>query len=479
MGSFRTRAGGVRASAGNERIWGSISYSGRQTDGFNISSAGNEDDGARLTTFNLRSGVQIAPGLVLDLSLRQVREDGDRDTDDFLTGRQTDAAITFAEDTWLGGMKLTWDTFGGALTQVARISRSEAERSDTDPVSLFFTGNRGERTTYAYQATGRFETGPSMRHALTGFIDHEEETFVSTSFSANPFFPFPADGTENVRRREGYAVEYQGEFAERLFVTGVVRRDDNDSFEDFTTWRTGASLDLVPWGLRPHASVGTAVKFPTMFDQFGTIPGFFTPNPDLKPEESFGWDAGIEFHLMPGRLIVDATYFEADLENKIEGFFFPVNLAGISERRGIELSGRFAVSREITLGAAYTWLDAIDPDGQGEIRRAPHSGRFDVNYVFANGAGNVNLAAIYNGEMPDKNFATFPASFVTLEDYWLVNAAASYKVMPGVELYGRVENLLNQDYEEVFGFATADVAAYVGVRLTYEEAATRAWAEGR
>ena len=30
--------------------------------------------------------------------------------------------------------------------------------------------------------------------------------------------------------------------------------------------------------MRPHASVGTAVKLPTMFEQFGTSP-FFVPNP--------------------------------------------------------------------------------------------------------------------------------------------------------------------------------------------------------
>jgi vitamin B12 transporter len=51
--------------------------------------------------------------------------------------------------------------------------------------------------------------------------------------------------------------------------------------------------------------------------------------------------------------------------------------------------------------------------------------------------------------------------------------------MPGVELYGRVENALNEDYQQVFGYETADIAAYAGFRFTYVEEATRAWAEGR
>ena len=52
-------------------------------------------------------------------------------------------------------------------------------------------------------------------------------------------------------------------------------------------------------------------------------------------------------------------------------------------------------------------------------------------------------------------------------DYWLVNAAASYKLQPGVEVFGRVENLLDQHYQEVFGFESAPIAAYAGVKLTF------------
>jgi vitamin B12 transporter len=52
-------------------------------------------------------------------------------------------------------------------------------------------------------------------------------------------------------------------------------------------------------------------------------------------------------------------------------------------------------------------------------------------------------------------------------------------VSPGVALYGRIENLLDQDYQQVFGFETAGTAAYAGLRFTYEERASVAWANGR
>ena len=52
---------------------------------------------------------------------------------------------------------------------------------------------------------------------------------------------------------------------------------------------------------------------------------------------------------------------------------------------------------------------------------------------------------------------------------WLARVTASYKVQPGVEIYGRVENVFNQKYEEIFGYNTPGIAAYAGVRLTFDD----------
>jgi vitamin B12 transporter len=55
---------------------------------------------------------------------------------------------------------------------------------------------------------------------------------------------------------------------------------------------------------------------------------------------------------------------------------------------------------------------------------------------------------------------------VTLDDYWLVNAAVSYKLQKGVEVFGRVENALDSQYQEVYGFATPGITAFAGLRFT-------------
>ena len=54
-----------------------------------------------------------------------------------------------------------------------------------------------------------------------------------------------------------------------------------------------------------------------------------------------------------------------------------------------------------------------------------------------------------------------------LDDYWLVNAAISYKLQQGVEVFGRVENLFDRRYQEVFGFQAAPIVAFAGLKLTF------------
>ncbi len=145
------------------------------------------------------------------------------------------------------------------------------------------------------------------------------------------------------------------------------------------------------------------------------------------------------------------------------------------------MAARYLVGGGLTLGASYTYLDSKDDTGREEVRRPPHSGRLDANYAFDGGRAKVNVAAIYNGTMLDTafNFADPLLDRVQLDDYWLVNVAASYELSPGMELYGRVENALDQDYQQVFGYETAGIAAYAGLRFTYVEQASVAWANGR
>ncbi len=469
-----------RVSGGTDRIWFAATVSAMKTRGFNIAPEGDELDSARRTTLSLRAGAQIVDGVTLDVTVRNMRKSGDRDGFMPVTGLATavDDASTFSTNVWMTGANLRWDSLDGALTQMLKVAHTQTTNVDQDlsfPAFPFNSSNEGIVTRYGYLATYRFGTPGLLgaRHTVTGLIERETEEFT-------PSGDF-ADGVRRERNRNSVAGEYSVELMDRLTLSGNVRHDGNESFQDHDTWRTAASLRLPELGLRPHASVGTSVKFPTMFEQFGST-GLFVPNPNLKPEESFGWDAGLEVTFLRGLALVDVTYFETELSNSITTTFSPkftaVNLAGESKRHGVEVAAKARITRELTLGGAYTWLDATDPDGRQSIRRAPHTGRVDLNYAFLGGKANFNTAAIYKsggldiGLNPD-----YSTTRVALADYWLVNVAASYKVAPGVELFARGENLLDARYQELYGYASPGISVFGGVKLTYEDPATASWAK--
>src|SRR5690606_40156272 len=117
----------------------------------------------------------------------------------------------------------------------------------------------------------------------------------------------PSQLEKQTRNLTGFVAEYRGSLLDSVDLQLGLRHDPNDDFEDATTWSAGASW-WVAERTRLHASVGTAVQNPTLFDQFGFIPGQWRGNPDLEPEESFGWDVGIEQTFWDNRAVVDVTY---------------------------------------------------------------------------------------------------------------------------------------------------------------------------
>jgi len=489
-GSFATTDGAVRISGGTDQAYFAGSIHQRKTGGYDVAPHGAENDGSQLGNFSFKAGAQIVRDVEVDVTLRSMKNRGERDTEGAELGmlqEQVDSPTKFTNSDFLVGARLRWSMLGGGLIHELRANKTANVITDDDPT--FKARNESETTKYAYRATARFETSglPAIKHSVTGQLENQSDSFI-------PLSDF-ADGVERTRRQNSFAGEWTGSLFGRLFLTAAARRDDSDSFKDFTTWRTAASLKLDEIGMRPHASIGTAVKAPTMYELYGSLPTFFVPNPNLLPEESEGWDAGIEFALWKRRVVFDITYFENDLTNRIDGLathpsgnFTAVNLPGLSRRDGLETSATIELMPGLVLNAAYTHLSAFEPTGLREVRRPEHAARADLTWRFDNNRALINVGAIYNGEAFDPvrrvtgfsfGFPLLQAERFLLDDYVLVSVAASYKLQPGLEIFGRVENALDTNYQEIYGFETPRIAAYAGLRFTFEEPSTLSWGEGR
>jgi vitamin B12 transporter len=305
------------------------------------------------------------------------------------------------------------------------------------------------------------ELGSDTAQFVTAFIENEDETYRNT-------VPFdPSQVPELSRGITGIGLEYRAEIAARLFFSGAVRSDDNEGFEDATTYRLTAAYLPGQGNTRLHGSFGTGATNPTFFEQFGFIPGFFVGNPALEPEEVTGWDVGVERFFAGNRMSFDVTYFDADLKNEIVDAFPSVeNDTGTSRRSGIELALRGDATDRLSISAMYTFTDAKDPDGTEEVRRPESTASLDFTYRLER--ATVYGGVIYNGEMLDDDFRDFFVSFAAekspIDAYTLVNIGAYFDVTDRLELYGRVQNLFDEEYEEAIGYNTMGRAAFAGFR---------------
>lgn len=468
-GAFDSIFGRAGVTVGNRDTFISANGVYRETDGISSAAIGSEADGDRNFTGHLRGGVRLSEAVRLDGSLRFVDKDTQTDGFDFSGGPLQGLAVD--DDSYSN----TQDWSGGAALTLVPVARWEtvfsATFSDDESVGgsggADTFGSKGDRLKLAARSTYSFDT-PSFvdaTHSLTAFVEHEEEGFRNT-------FPFdPSQVARQERDMLGFGAEYRLDLLDSVFLRGAVRHDDNEAFEDVTTFSVTGSWVIRSSGTRVHASYGTGVTNPTFFEQFGFVPGTFVGNPNLVPERAEGFDIGVEQRFLGNRALVDLTYFNSTLEDEIiDAFPSVANDFGESDREGVEVSARVNLGM-FDVGGSYTYLDASDPDGTAEVRRPKHQASFDVSGRFGLEArGGVSAGVIHNGRMLDNDFRNFFTNgFVPeknpLGSYTVVRLSASYRITDSLEVFGRLENALDEDYQETVSYAKPGRAAYGGVRI--------------
>jgi vitamin B12 transporter len=443
---------------GQENFDASGSVTLRHTDGFNISYAGDELDGATHIDADVRFRAEITPQLTLDGSIRHGRALADADEQAFPRGTLFDTNDISRIHETFGAVGLKWVSEDGLWFQNARISGGRIERQGIDQWGD--NRNTGDRYKASYQVGHNFDTPDFLdsHHTVTLGYDMVEETFQQL---------VPTLQDQQQRAAHSVAGEYRGTYLDQLYLTAAVRHDFNESFADSTTYSLSGAWEIPDTGTRLHASAGTGSTNPTFYEQFGYNPATFTPNPGLIPETGFGWDFGIEQSLLDGLVVLDATYFNQNLENKIETIYGATttveNLTGISTRHGVELSANLKLANGLTAGVTYTYLDARDPSGAREIRRPEHSGAINLAYTLPEIPLTLHGEVVFTGDMPDALSGTTHI----LGAHAVINGGLSYRVSDQLDIYGRVHNLFDAKYQEVYGFNTQGRAFYAGARAKF------------
>ncbi len=477
-GSFGTIDLGASGgwSTENLRLRGGAAW--YETDGTNIARTGPEDDGAENTTADLGLEWDITESLTLLASTQFVDATSDFDDTDFIvTGLPIDAdRVTDNEQAYYRG-ELRLAPPGGVWSGSAAVNWS-----DTDTTN-FYDGEWNSATAaevFEFRARASADwagSAPGTSHRLTFAMDQRDTDYHQRGIDAgfgNPNHDQSMDVT-------GFAAEYLGQPFQGFTWTVSARHDNNSEFDNIGTWRLAFNHE-VDEGVRVRGSYGTGSKTPTFTERFGFYPGTFIGNPDLVPEESKGWELGVESDWMDGNLTLGAVYFDSVLENEINGFVFDPATGGFtaanedtdSDRKGFELTGSWRPVHGLIIAANYTYTDATQDNALGdtvrEVRRPRHMGSLNADWRFADDRGNVNLNVNYTGDQLDSFYdpTTFISSNVPLDSFTVVDVAGSWRLTDALELTARVSNLFDEDYEEVLGYARPGVAFYGGLRGRFD-----------
>ena len=350
-----------------------------------------------------------------------------------------------------GSGEALWKLFDGRFNNRIGVQYTDYSRASMDPGSPWQTFD-GERTKYYWRSDLALAKGETLVMGVERAIEAAETV---TTFG----------GISGKNGNTGAYAELQSALSDRLFVTSNIRRDDNDAFGDHETWRIAPAFLILETQTKLKASYGTGFHAPSLNELFDPLSG----NPNLKPEESRGYDFGFEQSLWQKRVSFGATWFRNDIQNLIvfgPPPTFTFENIGRAKTHGVESFLTVQVTDRLQMRADYTYTIATDADTGAELLRRPKD-KVSVSAVWQP-TDKLTLSATalwVSGWFDFDRFGLAPAPFKSAA-YNIVNLAANYVVNENVTVFGRIDNLFDQRYEDPVGFLRPGFGIYGGVRLT-------------
>lgn len=470
VGSFNDKELTAEGSLGDEQFSLNGSIQRLDSGGSNVSLSGDEKDGLESTAADLAINYQPGQRFNLDLKLHQQDILNEYDAVSYVTGLPQDA------DLWTES-KITRGSLNFGFS---------SERLWSGKFSIQQTHNRHDNF-----SLGRISTGGTDAETTEMILDNslqftsksrlslrlnQREIDFSQSGTASPYGD---PNQQQTYRVLGTAVEWNQQIGSAFDWNLSFRKDDFSRFQDVENQQIAAAYRFSD-ATRLFANFATGSKAPTFIERFGYTPNSFVGNPNLKPEQSDSWELGLQQNWQQGKHQLTAVYFNQDLQDEIDGFFYnPAigaftarNKTGDSKRQGVELSFNSQLSAAFSLQFNYTYTDAEEQNAAAEqiteIRRPKNIAALIGNYRFAQQRGHLYLQANYQGKQFDYFFdpVSYQRETVELDQVVTVDTAIAWKLSEQIKLNFRVNNLFDEKHQQVYGYARPGTNAHFSVTFS-------------
>ncbi|NWF52745.1 MAG: TonB-dependent receptor [Nitrospirae bacterium] len=301
-------------------------------------------------------------------------------------------------------------------------------------------------------------------NTVTFGVEYEEERGESEYSWVSAWGPGKSVFPEKSANIKGAYIQDKISLNESFFATLGIRVDDHSRFGSEITYRIAPAYLIKNTGTKIKATYGTGYKAPSLYQLYAPATAWGPiGNENLKPEKSKGWDVGIEQYFFKERVKLGTAYFWNDFKDLID-FDWAKGYINIAKARtkGVEIFASVCPIEDLTIGASYTYTDTEDKETKERLLRRPlHKGSLNINYRFLK-KGIANLDVIYVGKRDD----LVPYERGEVDDYTLINLSTSYNISKNIQLFGRVENLLDREYEDVWGYGTARFSLFGGIKVS-------------
>ncbi len=420
--------------AANDTQRAALTVQHYETGGFSVADEndGNtEDDGARATRVTLSASQDLTPDLTVGVAgfWQKTRVETDGDFPALVDNADRSAGI-------MRGARIFANYTIGAARHGLSVQRSETSRQET------FGGvtypYEGQRTEYAYDGSalvGRDVT-------LAWGASHSDERFQG-------------DATDARYLTNSLYAEAQWAATPDLDLALSARHDHNSQFGGKETgrlaiaWRATDTVTL-------RGQYGSGYRAPSPYELYATWGG----NPDLTPETATGAEIGMDYTPNPDSSI-GVTLFHTKVTDLIDyslDSFGYEQIRGDSRTRGIELTGRTAITDSIRLSGNLTYTDTRDPDGD-PLNRVPERSASLRIEVDLDTATRASLQATYQDGLLDDG--------TEMPSFTVLNAQIERDLTATTTGYLRVENLLDREYQVLEGYGTSDRAIFAGLRASF------------
>lgn len=256
------------------------------------------------------------------------------------------------------------------------------------------------------------------------------------------------------------------EVVKNLFLTGAVRYDSYSQSGSALTYRFTSAYLFEKTNTKFRGSYGTGFKAPNLIQLYSTNP-YYLGNPDLEPEKSIGWDAGLDQYFLNDRVKLGATYFQNYIKNLVVVDTNPTTFLGNYENmdtannNGVELSAEVLLFKSWKTRLAYTYTQTAV---YTQFPQQKNAISLDTNYLVTP-KWLIGCGASYIGGRIQTDFVE--GDVVEMPDYATLRLYSRYEINEHAALMARVENVTNTSYETRLGYPSLPIGFYGGVEISF------------